>query len=74
MCEHLEQVQNIVQCVASFYLSSQLLKDIFVCKYICRFRSDVDSGLVEIVSPSYGYYPDLDAVPLTFGDSRERVK
>lgn len=39
-----------------------------------RFPSDVDSGLVEIVSPSPNYYPDLDAVPLTFGDSRERVK
>lgn len=39
-----------------------------------RFHSDVDSGLVEIVAPSASFYPDLDAVPLTFGDSRERVR
>lgn len=39
-----------------------------------RFPSDVESGLVEIVSPSTSFYPDLEAVPLTFGDSRERVK
>ncbi|KAJ7376863.1 hypothetical protein OS493_032011 [Desmophyllum pertusum] len=39
-----------------------------------RFPSDINSGLIEIVSPSASFYPDLDAVPLTFGDSRERVK
>lgn len=39
-----------------------------------RFPIDVGSGLIEVVSPSASFYPDLDTVPLTFGDSRERVK
>lgn len=39
-----------------------------------RFDSEIASGLVEIVAPSPSFYPDLDAVPLTFGDSRERVR
>lgn len=39
-----------------------------------RFDLDIASGLVEIVAPSPSFYPDLDAVPLTFGDSRERVR
>lgn len=39
-----------------------------------KFDSEIASGLVEIVAPSPSFYPDLDAVPLTFGDSRERVR
>ena len=44
------------------------------CPLVFRFSGDIHSGLIEIVSPSESYYPDLDSVPLTFGDSRERVK
>lgn len=44
------------------------------CHLLFRFLEDINSGLIEIVSPSESYYPDLDSVPLTFGDSRERVK
>ena len=47
----------------------------FICILLyLRFPADVECGLVEIVSPSTSFYPDLEAVPLTFGDSRERVK
>ena len=58
----------VVVVLTGFHLS-------FLCMFLYfRFPSDVESGLVEIVSPSTSFYPDLEAVPLTFGDSRERVK
>ena len=58
----------VVEVLTGFHLS-------FICMFLYfRFPSDVESGLVEIVSPSTSFYPDLEAVPLTFGDSRERVK
>ena len=51
-----------------------MLKLTYAHLLFCRFPIDVGSGLIEIVSPSASFYPDLDTVPLTFGDSRERVK
>lgn len=31
-------------------------------------------GLIEVMSPSPSYYPDLDNLPQTLGDSPKRVK
>ncbi|XP_031555790.1 alpha-1,3-mannosyl-glycoprotein 4-beta-N-acetylglucosaminyltransferase A-like [Actinia tenebrosa] len=39
-----------------------------------RFPLEIGAGLIEIVAPPSTFYPDLNNVPLTFGDSRERVK
>ncbi|XP_017330065.1 alpha-1,3-mannosyl-glycoprotein 4-beta-N-acetylglucosaminyltransferase B-like [Ictalurus punctatus] len=39
-----------------------------------NFPDDVKSGLVEVISPSPFYYPNLSNLKETFGDSRERVK
>jgi alpha-1,3-mannosylglycoprotein beta-1,4-N-acetylglucosaminyltransferase A/B len=39
-----------------------------------EFADHLDSGLLEVIVPSADYYPDLDAVPLTLGDPRGRVK
>ncbi|XP_017774951.1 PREDICTED: alpha-1,3-mannosyl-glycoprotein 4-beta-N-acetylglucosaminyltransferase B [Nicrophorus vespilloides] len=39
-----------------------------------RFSSQVESGLIEVISPSLAYYPDLDKLRKTLGDSHERVK
>ncbi|XP_039607583.1 alpha-1,3-mannosyl-glycoprotein 4-beta-N-acetylglucosaminyltransferase B-like isoform X3 [Polypterus senegalus] len=38
------------------------------------FPQDVEAGLLEVVSPSFGYYPDFTNLRETFGDSKERVK
>nr|XP_013189310.1 unnamed protein product [Amyelois transitella] len=38
------------------------------------FPKHVENGLVEVISPPASYYPDLDALPLTLGDSQKRVK
>ncbi|XP_041987253.1 alpha-1,3-mannosyl-glycoprotein 4-beta-N-acetylglucosaminyltransferase A isoform X2 [Aricia agestis] len=38
------------------------------------FPKQVASGLIEVMSPSASYYPDLDAIPLSLGDSQKRVK
>ncbi|KAM3955650.1 alpha-1,3-mannosyl-glycoprotein 4-beta-N-acetylglucosaminyltransferase A [Aphomia sociella] len=38
------------------------------------FPKQVESGLIEVLSPSPSYYPDFDALPQTLGDSLKRVK
>ncbi|XP_049441159.1 alpha-1,3-mannosyl-glycoprotein 4-beta-N-acetylglucosaminyltransferase B-like [Epinephelus fuscoguttatus] len=38
------------------------------------FPKEVQSGLLEVVSPSQFYYPDFNSLRETFGDSKERVK
>lgn len=39
-----------------------------------RFDDALESGLLEVIAPQASYYPDLDNLPLTFGDSKDRVK
>ncbi|XP_028935826.1 alpha-1,3-mannosyl-glycoprotein 4-beta-N-acetylglucosaminyltransferase A isoform X1 [Ornithorhynchus anatinus] len=39
-----------------------------------EFSTEINSGLVEIISPPATYYPDLTNLKETFGDSKERVK
>lgn len=39
-----------------------------------NFPNEVESGLLEVVSPSQYYYPDFTALKETFGDSKDRVK
>ncbi|KAG8504889.1 Alpha-1,3-mannosyl-glycoprotein 4-beta-N-acetylglucosaminyltransferase A, partial [Galemys pyrenaicus] len=39
-----------------------------------EFSKEIDSGLVEIISPPESYYPDLTNLKETFGDSKERVR
>ncbi|KAJ8028701.1 Alpha-1,3-mannosyl-glycoprotein 4-beta-N-acetylglucosaminyltransferase B [Holothuria leucospilota] len=39
-----------------------------------QFAAEVESGLIDIISPPVSYYPDLDNLPETFGDTHERVK
>jgi len=39
-----------------------------------RFTRALDIGLLEVVSPPNHYYPNLDTLPSTFGDPKERVK
>ncbi|CAH0703122.1 unnamed protein product [Spodoptera exigua] len=38
------------------------------------FPNQVDSGLIEVISPRESYYPDFDKLPITLGDSRKRIK
>lgn len=39
-----------------------------------NFPIETQSGLLEVVSPSQQYYPNLDTLKETFGDSKDRVK
>lgn len=39
-----------------------------------HFLAGLDSGLIEVISPPVNYYPDLENLPQTFGDPKERVK
>lgn len=42
--------------------------------YFFRFPSQIESGLIDVVSPSPSYYPNLDKLRITLGDPLERVK
>ncbi|XP_027712437.1 alpha-1,3-mannosyl-glycoprotein 4-beta-N-acetylglucosaminyltransferase A isoform X2 [Vombatus ursinus] len=39
-----------------------------------EFSTEINSGLMEIISPPATYYPDFTNLKKTFGDSKERVK
>lgn len=39
-----------------------------------RFSTELSSGLLEVISPPVTYYPDLNNLKETFGDSKERVR
>lgn len=39
-----------------------------------RYPSYVESGLIEVLSPSPAYYPNLDKLRITLGDTAERVR
>lgn len=39
-----------------------------------KFKSSLESGLLEVIVPSPNYYPPLDELPSTFNDPPERVK
>ncbi|XP_077302063.1 alpha-1,3-mannosyl-glycoprotein 4-beta-N-acetylglucosaminyltransferase a isoform X2 [Arctopsyche grandis] len=39
-----------------------------------QFPNQIESGLIEILSPPASYYPDFDKLKMTLGDSLERVK
>ncbi|CAH1180218.1 unnamed protein product [Phaedon cochleariae] len=47
----------------------QIAKDIEM-----KFPIQVDSGLIEVISPSPGYYPNMNKLYITLGDSLERVQ
>ncbi|GFY72961.1 alpha-1,3-mannosyl-glycoprotein 4-beta-N-acetylglucosaminyltransferase B [Trichonephila inaurata madagascariensis] len=39
-----------------------------------RFQKHLDSGLLEVIAPSEGYYPDFNSLRNTLGDTVERVR
>ncbi|KAK3597450.1 hypothetical protein CHS0354_041863 [Potamilus streckersoni] len=39
-----------------------------------QFPESVNKGLVEVVGPPAEFYPDMNNLKITFGDTRERVK
>ncbi|XP_008298427.1 alpha-1,3-mannosyl-glycoprotein 4-beta-N-acetylglucosaminyltransferase B [Stegastes partitus] len=73
-----------------FSLTSSQRRDLLVVVFVAETNSDyvnsigdtirnnflkeVQSGLLEVVSPSQFYYPDFSSLAETFGDSKDRVK
>nr|CAD7446937.1 unnamed protein product [Timema bartmani] len=39
-----------------------------------RFQPQVESGLIEVISPPVSYYPDMESLQQTLGDPPERVR
>lgn len=39
-----------------------------------RFPNEIQSGLLEVISPSPNFYPDFSRLRESFGDPRERVR
>uniref|UniRef100_A0A8C4HCZ8 Alpha-1,3-mannosyl-glycoprotein 4-beta-N-acetylglucosaminyltransferase A n=1 Tax=Dicentrarchus labrax TaxID=13489 RepID=A0A8C4HCZ8_DICLA len=50
------------------------LVDVINDVLLFRFSTELNSGLLEVISPPAAYYPDLTNLKETFGDSKERVK
>uniref|UniRef100_A0A8C2EGH0 Alpha-1,3-mannosyl-glycoprotein 4-beta-N-acetylglucosaminyltransferase B n=1 Tax=Cyprinus carpio TaxID=7962 RepID=A0A8C2EGH0_CYPCA len=57
-------------------LMSELKYGKFVLTYsVCfRFPGEIQSGLLEIISPSIHFYPDFSHLKESFGDPKERVR
>uniref|UniRef100_A0A674NNC4 Alpha-1,3-mannosyl-glycoprotein 4-beta-N-acetylglucosaminyltransferase B-like n=1 Tax=Takifugu rubripes TaxID=31033 RepID=A0A674NNC4_TAKRU len=52
-----------------------LLIIVFVAEFfLWSFPDDVQSGLLEVVSPSPHYYPDFSTIKESLGDSKDRVR
>ncbi len=48
-----------------------------LCSSLCmcfRFPVEIQSGLLEIISPSIHFYPDFSHLKESFGDPKERVR
>uniref|UniRef100_A0A7N6BPW0 Alpha-1,3-mannosyl-glycoprotein 4-beta-N-acetylglucosaminyltransferase B n=1 Tax=Anabas testudineus TaxID=64144 RepID=A0A7N6BPW0_ANATE len=41
---------------------------------VCVFPAEIQSGLLEVVSPSVHFYPDFSRLRESFGDPKERVR
>ncbi|CAJ0968377.1 unnamed protein product [Ranitomeya imitator] len=41
---------------------------------LLRFPNEIQSGLLEVISPSPHFYPDFSRLRESFGDPRERVR
>lgn len=39
-----------------------------------KFPQSIESGLLEVIAPPENFYPDMDHLKLTFGDTKERVR
>uniref|UniRef100_A0A3B5BNE3 MGAT4 family member D n=1 Tax=Stegastes partitus TaxID=144197 RepID=A0A3B5BNE3_9TELE len=76
-----EKQSYLVNTLSSllFSLTSSQRRDLLVVVFVaelfvCSFLKEVQSGLLEVVSPSQFYYPDFSSLAETFGDSKDRVK
>lgn len=56
------------------FLCIFLMKSVVNQLFLCSFPKEVESGLLEVISPSQHYYPDFTDLRETFGDSKDRVK
>uniref|UniRef100_A0A8D0CJQ3 Alpha-1,3-mannosyl-glycoprotein 4-beta-N-acetylglucosaminyltransferase A n=1 Tax=Scleropages formosus TaxID=113540 RepID=A0A8D0CJQ3_SCLFO len=70
-----------LDCVLVVYILDFILTFVVHSRARCstschfpRFSSEFSSGLLEVISPPASYYPDLNNLKETFGDSKERVR
>lgn len=81
----METLQNLVEGMNSeeaddavlvvFIADTDLEYVLQVAKEVeLRFPAQIESGLIEVIAPSPSYYPDMDKLRITLGDSRERVR
>ncbi|KAK9681332.1 hypothetical protein QE152_g38390 [Popillia japonica] len=68
-----EESEDVVMVI--FVAETELEYVLQIAKEVeMRFSAHVDSGLIEVVSPSPAYYPDMGKLRITLGDSMERVR
>uniref|UniRef100_A0A8C1ND10 Zgc:154054 n=1 Tax=Cyprinus carpio TaxID=7962 RepID=A0A8C1ND10_CYPCA len=82
---HRQKQSYLVNTLQSllFDLSTAERKDIVIVVFIAEtnakfvnavVQNAVSSGVIEVISPSTHYYPDLSNLKETFGDPKERVR
>lgn len=70
-------VQSLIVRIQLCDKEKALLVHFFPLKdphFMFRFSTELNSGLLEVISPPASYYPDLTNLKETFGDSKERVR
>lgn len=61
-----------LSCTDVHMIISFILLKIII--YYCRHNHWIEQGLLEVIAPPTGFYPNLENLKETFGDSKERVK
>lgn len=61
----------IANWIVKIWSVSWLVPNVPACH---RFATELNSGLLEVISPPASYYPDFNNLKETFGDSKERVR
>ncbi|XP_020848470.1 alpha-1,3-mannosyl-glycoprotein 4-beta-N-acetylglucosaminyltransferase A [Phascolarctos cinereus] len=68
--------EEMLDCIIVVYIGETDLDYVHSVVAILEkeFSTEINSGLMEIISPPATYYPDFTNLKKTFGDSKERVK
>lgn len=69
MCQDVNEKDKITLRTNLYLILANIL--ILFC---FRFPEHVESGLIEVISPSPSYYPNMDSLKITLGDPVERVR
>ncbi|MEE6461484.1 hypothetical protein FKM82_001299 [Ascaphus truei] len=64
------------ECVVIVFIAEVIAEYVYAVANSLKesFPKEIQSGVLEVISPPASYYPDLTQIKETFGDSKERVR